>query len=472
MFIFRGVTVLPFQQGQKCTSCIGIDVHQKILVCHLRDLRGSSIFDECREFRSFEGDLDALHDWVLERNPELILMESTGCYYQSVYDILEEPVLDNKAEFKIAVVNPRHVKGMQGKKTDESDASWLAQVGIMGGYTPSYIPNLKYRNLRAVSRDLVKLTQLLQSLKNRESKNFNLAGFRFNVVFSDAFGENARKAKALILTGVKPEDVVEQLQLNRLKSSKEDIVAALSGTLTPEMTFVLKSIHEQIIETENKIKAHIGFLKEKVLEDESDKRIFNILTDMPGWGEITALQFIVEVGGAEFVEAFSNCHKFASWLGVCPGNNESAGKRKSGRCRKGNAFLRRILCEVAQSAAHAKNTTFYGKYQSLVIRLKAKKSIFAIAHFIAKLVYHLVKNNEEYVEQNVDYRSKSCEKNARRWLNDISRYTGLDIVASDRYTGDVIISKADAKVGVVQSLMGIINERKINRRNGTPTQSP
>ena len=149
---------------------------------------------------------------------------------------------------------------------------------------------------------------------------------------------------------------------------------------------------------------------EKVLEDESDKRIFNILTDMPGWREITHLQCIVEVGGAEFVEAFSNCHKFASWLGVCPGNSESTGKRKSGICRKGNAFLCRILCEVAQSAAHAKNTTIPNRYQSFVIRLSVKKSIFSIAHFMTKLVYHLVKNNEEYVVQYVDYRCKSCEK--------------------------------------------------------------
>ena len=419
-------------QGEKCFCSVGIDIHQEDLYFHVQNIRGDSPVEESYVGKSFYQTIPDCINWIRRFDPDVVVMESTGCYYQSLYNLLE------LACIPAVIVNPRHVRGMQGKKTDESDAKWLSEVGLMGAYTPSYIPPFYYRNLREMSRQAIRNTNAIQSIKNRISKEFNLAGYRLNLVFSDVFGKNAMIAKREILAGTPPEKILSKLQLKRLKASKEVILSALSGKMTPELKYTIES-NERIM---NCLKEEVtnaqNILAKEVMKH--DPEFYMLLMGIPGWNTISTVNFIIEVGGKDFVNSFRNPEAFASWLGVCPGNNESAGKRKSGRCRKGNSFLRRTLCEVAQAAVRAKDTTFSNKYQSLVIRLRAKKSIFAIAHHIAKLIYHLVKNMEPYEEKNVNYQEKSCRKNARRWLKLLSTNPEIAICATINDTGEIFES--------------------------------
>ena len=418
---------------------IGIDVHQNVLVCCSLNGTGDQVLIEKASFKADYPALEKLKDWCCKSDPELILMESTGVYWQSPYSILE------RAGLPVYVVNPSHVKRMIGRKTDMSDAEWLAQVGRLGCYIPSYIPSELFRNLRSNSRGLTKDIQTYKSYKNRETKSFVSAGYRLNV-FSDQFGKTAMIVKDAILKGKTAEQIVNLLEkdhpsrFKQLKSTKEELLTAFNGHLTEEIKNLILRDRETIAFFESKIASAKRDLIARV--EELDKVTFFHLQTIPGIDAFSAAQIMIENGDREqFVSSFHSADKYSSWLGVCPGNNESAGKRKSGRCRKGNQYLRRILCESAQAARRTKNTTLKSKYDSLVIRLGKKRSVFAIAHKIAKLIYYVYLHEKAYLDPNVDYKALSCKKNRARWVKQLLACEDVDIVVTDKKTGEVFSSE-------------------------------
>ena len=413
------------------SRAIGIDVHQNLLVCNARIYQDGHWINDMQTFGAYQVDLDAMTAWCQQYSPETILMESTGVYWKSVFKSLE------RANLNPSVVNARQVRGMVGKKTDMNDAQWLSKIATLGTFTPSYIPDEKWRDLRSTSRGLSKLIASRQAYKNRENKVFVEAGYRLHSVFSDTFGRSAQIAKDGILAGKSAEEIVKDLNSKRLKASKEELINALQGELHEEHRILIEAYREVIKTLDDKIDSLTNYLISEVQKLEN--RNFMLLQTIPGFDKLSAAVFLIEVGGRNFLDAFANEERFASWLGVCPGNNESAGKRKSGRSRKGNIYLRRILCEAAQAAARTKGTTFQSKYNSLSIRLGRKRSIFAIAHKLTRVAYKILAKQEPYIERHVDYQKLSTKKNAPRWLKNLMRYNEeWDVVARNRKTGEVL----------------------------------
>ena len=413
-------------------TAIGCDVHQKTLVCHCKQYSGENIVDSKAIFSTNYNDLPNFVNWCASFNPNAILLESTGVYWLSPFEALEQ------ANLPVSIVNPAHVKRMIGRKTDTADAEWLAKVGTMGTFTPSFIPSKEFRDLRMVSRNITKLTDIKQSFKNRENKLFVVAGYRLHV-FSDQFGKAATLAKDLILAGKTPEEIVtaiRKLKTKRLKATNEELLNAFHGKLTPSIRMIIDDCRAIIQFLDAQIQSQTEFLINEVKR--LDETSFRLVLTIPGISELTAATILVEYGGGEnFIAHFSNAKRAASWSGMCPGNNESGGKRFSGKSRKGNKALRRAYCESAQAAIKTKNTTLRSTYDSLVGRLGFKRAVFAIGNKICQLVYCVLSHHSPYNDPQIDYQAIACKRNAPRWLKAIKEYKDWEVTIRNKETGDV-----------------------------------
>ena len=235
-------------EGVVYPRSIGLDIHQKMIVCCFTAVQADrTIIKETAEFETFKRGLKALASWCRERVPDVVLMESTGIYWKAPYAYLE------RAGIVPAVVNARHIKNLEGKKTDMADAEWLAVVASAGMFCRSYVPKEAYRNMRVLSRHVLGVTRSRQQYKNRISKILADAGARLNVVFSDISGVNAQRCVKGLIAGMKPEDIAATLDYTHLKATREDIVAAMECELSPahlatldELVAIVDFLTEQI----------------------------------------------------------------------------------------------------------------------------------------------------------------------------------------------------------------------------------
>ena len=419
-------------EGIAYARTIGLDVHQKMIVCCFTAVQADGkIIKETAEFETFKRGLKALASWCAERKPDVVLMESTGIYWKAPYVYLE------RAGIIPAVVNARHIKNLEGKKTDIADAEWLAVVARGGMFCRSYIPKEEYRNLRVLSRHLLGVTKSRQQYKNRISKILADGGARLNVVFSDISGVNAQRCVKGLIAGMKPEDIAATLDYTHLKATREDIVAAMECELSPAHLAAL----EELVAIVDFLTEQIDKGRKTLLEmlPEESREMLLILQTIPGIQETAALELIVELGG-DNLEAFATADRLASWVGLCSGNNESGGKRRPAHTRKGNIYLRRILCEIAHAAVKTKGSTFQSKYKSLRMRKGAGRTIVAIACKIIKLVYTLVKKREGYRDPHIDYEKMRLQKNPKRHIQNLFKLEDWKIKAVNTKTGEVLES--------------------------------
>ena len=418
---------------------IGCDVHSdNVVCCCLQKMENGSLLQTKEVFPTNYKALSSFAEWCKALNPEVILMESTGNYWVSPYEALEEAALP------INIVNPAYVKGMAGYKTDQEDAHWLAQIGMNGSYKPSYIPTRYYRHLQAVERSLRKQTNTLAEYKNRETKLFVTAGFRLGV-FSDEFGKLATMAKNAILEGKTPEEVYAILSADsafkRLKASKTELLEAFHGHMSDPLKKAILDNKEIYSFVQQKIQSTKEYLLSEVKRLDGDA--LQLLQTIPGIDELSAAIILIEIGGSEhFLSAFEKADSFSAWTGLCPGNNDSNSKRTGKKGRHGNRYLRQTFCESAQAAARTKGTTFQSKFQSLKIRLGFKRSLVAIAHKIAKMVFYVLSHHCAYRDPKIDYQALSCKRNKSRWLRQLVACEDLEIVAVNKKTGQVYDSKA------------------------------
>jgi transposase len=336
-------------------------------------------------------------------------MESTGMYWKSPYAALEAVGIRAK------VVNARHVKNVPGRKTDVADAHWLATLSRAGLLRGSFVPPAKLRQLRLIARQRQKLVSQLASEKNRLHKALTDGGIRLGVVVSDLHGQSARAMIKAIIAGQAPHEVVK-LASRRLKASREEIFDALQGELTASHRFVLGELMDHIEEIEARI---ARFDARLLAELESERDVLALLQTIPGVDLMGAAMLLVEIGTDMAV--FGNAERLASWVGICPGNNESAGKRKSGRVRKGNLYVRRLLCEFAHAASRTRSV-FKSKFQSLVVRRGHKRAIIAIAHKILRTIFFMLARREHYRDSATDYEALSVRRNAPRWIKALTRF--------------------------------------------------
>lgn len=386
---------------------IGLDVHQaQITACAIIEQADGTLTLEERQFGGFKRDRKALALWARSVQPEVVVMESTGIYWKSPFAALER-------EGIIAwVVNARHVKAVPGRKTDVADAQWLASLARAGLLKPSFVAKADIRHLRHISRQRQKLVGMLASEKNRVHKLLSDAGIRLGVVVSDLHGQSARQmVKALIAGKSVPE--VLSLASNRLSASREEIFEALQAEeLTQAHCFTLKRIMAHLEYLEHDIDCLDAELL-RCLREAGYTQSLQLLQTLPGIDLMGAAMLLVEIGGD--MSVFGSAQRLASWVGICPGNNESAGKRHSGRIRKGNAWVRRLLCEFAQAAGRSR-CALKGKFQALSVRKGHKRSIVALAHKMLRIIYAMLSKQTHYVDKSVDYEALMVARNAPRWL--------------------------------------------------------
>jgi len=402
-------------------SC-GLDVHKKIIVgTILLEQPDGSVIEETKEFGTTFKDCEALAMWLSEQGIGLTVMESTGIFWKNIYAALE------KKGVPVSVVNARHVKQVPGRKTDVKDSQWLARLARYGLLKGSFIPEKDLRELRLVARYRTKLNRTLSSELNRLHKILDDAGVRLGNVVSDINGLTASDIIDGIIQG---ESIPQLLTYTRgqLKKKKEALKAQLEGEISERHLFLLK-----------KLKDHIHYLTKEI--HEIDEYIFaamkpyqqqwEILQTIPGISEISAALLIIEMGID--MQAFGNREQFCSWAGICPGNNESAGKKKSGKTRKGNNQLRYLLCESANAAAKT-DGQFKQKYKSLLVRRGHKKAVVAVAHKILRVIFSVLKEREGYQEPNMNYEQLVVNKNSARWVKMLKKYGYIGVKEPDKVT--------------------------------------
>ena len=396
---------------------IGLDVHQaQITACAIIEEGDGTTRVEQRQFGAFKRDRRALAEWAAALLPETVVMESTGIYWKSPYAALEA------VGIRALVVNARHVKNVPGRKTDVGDAQWLATLARAGLLRGSFIPPALLRELRLISRQRQKLVGQLASEKNRLHKVLTDSGIRLGVVVSDLHGQSARAMVKAIVAGCPSHEVLDCAS-KRLKASREELFDAVQGELTPSHRFVLDELMHHIEEIEARIARFDARLLDGLV---GERNTLALLQTLPGVDLIGAAMLLVEIGSN--MDAFGSADRLASWVGICPGNNESAGKRKSGRLRKGNLYVRRLLCEFAHAASRT-TSVFKSKFQALTIRRGHKRAIIALAHKILRTMFFMLKRREHYRDSATDYEALSVKRNAPRWIKALTRFGFISAAA-------------------------------------------
>jgi transposase len=321
------------------------------------------------------------------------------------------------------VVNARHVKAVPGRKTDMADAQWLATLARAGLLRASFIPPAQFRQLRLVARQRQKLVGACSAEKNRLHKVLVDGGVRINVVVNDIHGLAARAMVKALIAEQPMHEVLDRK--GRLRSSREALCEALS---TDHFSAVHRFVANEIMQHIEQLEQRIARMDHYLLQGlQAWQPQLNLLQTIPGVDLQGAAMLLVEIGADMGV--FGSAERLACWVGICPGNNESAGKRKSGRIRRGNAWVRRLLCEFAQAAARTRSA-FKAKFESLAMRKGHKKSVVAVAHKILRTIYAMLANGTHYQDRSVDYEALSVAKNAPRWIKMLQRHGFLTNTAA------------------------------------------
>ncbi|HNU11569.1 MAG TPA: IS110 family transposase [Rubrivivax sp.] len=389
---------------------IALDVHQaKITACAVIEHDDGRLEVIKRDFGAFRRDRRALATWALQIEPEIVVMESTGVYWKSPFAALEA------VGITAWVVNARHVKAVPGCKTDMADAQWLATLARAGLLRASFIPPLQMRQLRLVARQRQKLVGMCSAEKNRLHKVLVDAGIRINVLVTDIHGASAR---AMVKALLQDKPLHEVLDLKgRLRASREELFEALSTEqLSTAHRFVAGEILQHIEDIEQRIARLDRYLLHGLAPWQPQ---LQLLQTLPGIDLQGAAMLLVEIGAD--MNVFGSAQRLASWVGICPGNNESAGKRKSGRIRKGNAWVRRLLCEFAQAAARTR-CALKAKFDALSIRKCRKKSVVALAHKMLRTIYAMLASGTYYQDKEVDYEALNVARNAPRWIKMLRKH--------------------------------------------------
>jgi transposase len=387
----------------------GLDVHKKVIVACVQNQQGEELFEETKEFSTFNSSLKELVEWLQLQQVEAIVMESTGIYWKRLYTLLDQRKLN------ILVVNARHVKQVPGRKTDVMDSQWLATLARYGLLTGSFIPPKDILELRLLSRYRMKLIGQLSGEKNRLHKLLDDAGVRLGCVVSDINGRSAKDIIRGLIDGKSIKELVQCVR-GRLKQKIPDLELALDCPLGKRHRFLLQSLQLHIEDLEKHIQQLDDELMKSMLPYQKE---WQLLQTIPGIDAISAA-IIISIIGVNMAR-FDNMQKFCSWAGLCPGNNESAGKKKSARTRKGNQLLRQVMCQIANAAAKT-NCQFKSKYQSLVIRRGHKRTIIALAHKILRVIYTVLLNQQHYYDPEINYEKMMVDKNAPRWIKMLDKY--------------------------------------------------
>lgn len=369
--------------------CCGLDVHKKKISACLITVDDFGVErHEIREFKTFTKDLFELRDWLLSNDCPIVAMESTGVYWRPIHNVLE-------GFLEVILVNARHIKNVPGRKTDIADCKWLAGLLRHGLLKGSFIPPKEVRQWRELTRLRRVYTESLGDYKRRVHKLFETANIKIDSVISDLFGATGRNLIGLLLEESREITFreVEKCAKGKAKSKTRELNRSIQGFFEDHHRFQLKSLMETISDLENRI-SEITSRLDQLIEPHQD--ILDRLDEIPGINKVSAQSILSEIGVT--LDEFISTAALASWAGLCPGNNESAGKRRSGRNSVHGHPFKTILIEVAWAAVKKKGSYYREKYYRLKARRGAKKAIVAIAHRISKAIYFIIKEGDSYKE--------------------------------------------------------------------------
>jgi transposase len=396
--------------------CCGLDVHKSsITACVLLD-PGHKPQKHLQRFGCTTRDLVDLVRWLKSFGIQQVAMESTGVYWKPVWNVLEE-------HFQMVLANAQHIKAVPGRKTDMKDCQWIAELLKHGLLRGSYVPSLVVRDLRDLTRTRATLSQEQSSVGSRIQKVLESANIKLSSTASNTMGKSGRAILDAIVSGEHSAERLADLALGKLRSKIPQLQQALEGRIRDHHRFLLDSLLRQFRFLEAEIKAldlrleHLGE-QHKELADAVARWI-----TVPGVERVAAWAFVAEVGSD--MTQFPSAAHLASWAGLCPGNHESAGKRLSGKSRKGSPWLRRMACQSAWAAVRTKNCYLSAQFKRLTARRGNKRAIIAVAHSLLVIGYYLQTNCCVYQELGGNYFDRLHAEGLKRHL--VKRLEGLGL---------------------------------------------
>lgn len=406
--------------------CAGLDVHKKfVVVCLLSIDQHGQVHKEMRKYSTMTADLEAMADWLAESQVTDVAMESSGVYWQPIFNILE-------GRFNLLLVNAQSIKRMPGRKTDMKDAEWIATLLQHGLLQASFIPGHQQRELRELTRYRQSLLQERSRFANRLQKVLEGTNLKLSSVATDLQGVSAQAILRALLAGQDDPTVLAQMARGRMRSKQDELEQALVGKLTPHHRFMLSDLLAHL----DFLDQHLAMLETQIDEALSQMPPFQeavrLLDTIPGVDCYLAILIVAEIGVD--MSRFPSDRHITAWAGVAPGNNETGGKKRSGRVRQGNKYLQSGLVLAANAASRTKNCYLRALYFRLASRRGKNRAKMAVARTILQMAYHMLQRGESYRELGADYLDRlDRERSAKRLVKRLQAL-GFDVQVKDQET--------------------------------------
>jgi transposase len=369
-------------------DCAGLDVHKdSVYACVRHLLPGGKVRQEIRVFSTTTRALLELSDWLACEGVKQVAMESTGVYWQPVWNVLED-------RFEVMVVNAQHIKNVPGRKTDVKDCQWIAQLLQHGLLKPSFVPKRPQRELRDLTRQRAQLIQEKSRVSNRVQKTLEGANIKLGSVASDVLGVSGREMIQALIDGNQTPEQMANLARRKLRVKIPQLCEALNGKVTDHHRFMLKELLDQVRLVEQRIENFDARI-EQVMSP-LEKTAVAMLDEIPGIDTRAAENIVAEIGSD--MSRFPSSNHLSSWAGLCPGNHQSGGKRKRGKMTPGNNWLKRTLTQCAWAASRTKGSYFQAQYRRLMGRRGKKRAAMAVAHSQLVVAYHMLRDGTAYME--------------------------------------------------------------------------
>ncbi len=375
-------------------KCCGLDVHRDTITACVMIGNGTQKRKTIKTFPTFTQDIEELATWLKSLDIYHVAVESTGIYWKPIFNIFE-------GDFDVVLVNAQHVKNVPGRKTDVKDSEWLCKLLKCGLLTKSFIPPSGIVRLREVVRYRQTLKRDLSSAKNRVTKMLENANIKLSSVFSDVFGDTAWGMICKLVVGETRMEILMNSIHGTCKSPRQEIEKALKGTLEEEDRTILKLMMDHIAAIETIINRVDKDIENQLVPYQAQ---VELLKTIPGVKDIAAASIIAELGVD--MNQFRSAAHLSAWAGLCPGNNQSAGKIKSSRIRKGNKHLKETMVQVAWAVSRTKSTYLGAKYRALAMRRGKQRAIIAIGRKTLIVCFPMLKENKTFQELGVDFLDK------------------------------------------------------------------